>query len=61
MLILRRKTDEAILIGDDIRITVIETSGSNVRIGIVAPKELKVLRAEMLEKPKEERHERDAA
>ena len=53
MLILTRKVSEAILIGNDIKITVTAISGSQVRIGISAPKEVKVLREELVGRDKE--------
>ena len=53
MLILTRRTGEAILIGDDIKITVTAINGTQVRIGITAPKEVKVLRQELVERDKE--------
>lgn len=46
MLILTRKVDEAVFIGDDIKITVVEIRGKQVRLGIEAPPGLLVLRAE---------------
>ena len=49
MLILNRKVNEAILIGEDIRITVIEIRGRQVRLGIEAPAHLSVKRIEDLE------------
>ena len=49
MLILTRKKDECIKIGDDITITVIEVHGNKCRIGIIAPESVKVLRAELIE------------
>ena len=54
MLILTRKVSEAILIGNDIKITVTAISGSQVRIGISAPKEVKVLREELVGRDREE-------
>jgi len=54
MLVLARKKDEAILIGDDIEIIVTEISEDKVKIGINAPKHMKVLRKELLEEVKEE-------
>ena len=54
MLILTRKLDEAILIGDDIRITVVEIQGDKVRLGIEAPRELSVLREELYNAVREE-------
>ena len=47
MLVLSRKKDEKIVIGENIVITVVEVRGSIVRIGIEAPKEIKVLRGEL--------------
>lgn len=47
MLILTRKKDECIRIGDDITITVIEVRGKKCRIGIIAPESMKVLRTEL--------------
>lgn len=47
MLVLTRKPQEKIRIGDDITITVIKTKGSGVRIGIEAPAEVPVLRGEL--------------
>ena len=37
MLVLSRKTDESLLIGDDIKVTVLDIRGGQVRIGISAP------------------------
>ena len=47
MLVLTRKTDEVITIGDDIRIMVIEIRGDKVRLGIDAPKHIGVHRQEV--------------
>jgi carbon storage regulator len=47
MLVLTRQPDEEILIGDDIRITVVAISGSQVRLGIEAPRSVPVLRSEV--------------
>ena len=49
MLILRRKKDESILIGDNIRITVIECAGDGVRLAIDAPKQISIVREELSE------------
>ena len=47
MLILSRKTDQQIKIGDDITITIIEIRGDQVKIGVEAPKNVKVFRQEV--------------
>lgn len=47
MLILRRKKDESILIGDNIRITIVECGSEGVRIAIDAPKQISILREEL--------------
>ena len=57
MLVLTRKIGEGIIIGDDIRITVVELKGGGVRIGIDAPREMKVHRQEVFDKIKQENKE----
>ncbi|MFR1832442.1 MAG: carbon storage regulator CsrA [Lachnospiraceae bacterium] len=47
MLILRRKKNESILIGEDIRITILECAGDGVRIAIDAPKQISIIREEL--------------
>ena len=47
MLVLTRKPGERLVIGDNIVVTVIEVKGDNIRIGIDAPRELKVFRGEI--------------
>ncbi|MDR2864819.1 MAG: carbon storage regulator CsrA [Spirochaetaceae bacterium] len=49
MLILSRKTDEKIVIGDNIIVSIIEVRGEQVRLGINAPKNVKVYREEVFE------------
>ena len=49
MLVLTRKKGEAILIGEDIIIKVVECDGDKIRLGIEAPKNVKVMRMELLE------------
>ena len=50
MLILSRKEGENIQIGDDITITFFETQGQKTRIGIDAPRSIKVYRQEILDR-----------
>ena len=57
MLVLTRKAGEGIIIGDDIKITVVELKGGGVRIGIDAPREMKVHRQEVFDKIKLENKE----
>ena len=47
MLVLSRKVDEEILIGDNIRVVVIEVRGDKVRLGVAAPKDIPVHRKEV--------------
>ena len=57
MLVLTRKAGEGIVIGDDIRITVVELKGGGVRIGIDAPRSTKVHRLEVYERIIQENRE----
>jgi carbon storage regulator len=54
MLILSRKVNEKIMIGDDVSISVIEIRGDQVRIGVDAPKKVKVFRQEVFDAIKAE-------
>ena len=47
MLVLSRKKNDSIVIGDNVRIEVLKVSGNTVRIGIQAPRDVKVLRGEL--------------
>jgi carbon storage regulator len=49
MLVLTRKTNQSIMIGDEIEITVLSVSGDKVRIGIQAPRDISVFRQEVYE------------
>lgn len=54
MLVLTRKAGEGIVIGDDVTIKVIEMKGGGVRIGIDAPKNMKIYRQEIYDRITEE-------
>lgn len=47
MLVLTRKANESIQIGDDITITVVRIQGGSVRIGVKAPKDTNIVRGEL--------------
>ena len=48
MLVLTRRVNERILIGDNVTVTVLEVRGDQVRLGIDAPRDVEVLREELL-------------
>ena len=47
MLVLTRKRDESIIIGDEIRVTVVDVRGDQVKLGIDAPRRIPVHREEI--------------
>lgn len=49
MLVLSRKPGEALRVGDDVEITIVEVKGDMVRIGIEAPRDVQVWRKELWE------------
>ena len=49
MLILSRKKEESIVIGDNIEISIVDIKGDHVKLGIKAPKNVKVYRLEVYE------------
>jgi len=55
MLILTRRPGETVRIGDDIEVTVVAVNGSQVRIGINAPRDVAVDREEIAERKRRER------
>ena len=57
MLVLTRKKDEGIIIGESISITIIDVKGGQVRIGIDAPQDIKIFRRELYEQIKKENEE----
>jgi carbon storage regulator len=56
MLVLSRKSGETIVIGDDIRVTVLEIRGNSVKLGLAAPREVPLRRAELPVEEKPECH-----
>ncbi len=59
MLVLTRRLGERVMIGDDVVVTVIEITRTQVRLGFIAPHDVEVLREELLRRPDGERR-RDA-
>ena len=53
MLVLTRLKNQSIVVGNDITITVLDVDGERVRIGIDAPRSLRIMRAEILDEVKE--------
>lgn len=54
MLVLSRRLGETLIIGDDVKITVLGISGNQVRLGIAAPKEVSVHREEVYRRIQDE-------
>jgi carbon storage regulator len=54
MLILSRRPGESLTIGDDVVVTVVSVSGNQIRLGITAPREVRVLREEIYKAMREE-------
>ena len=54
MLILSRRPGESLTIGDDVVVTVVGVSGNQIRLGITAPREVRVLREEIYKAMREE-------
>lgn len=54
MLILTRRPNESLMVGDDVKVTVLGIKGNQVRVGISAPRHVPVHRQEIYEKIKDE-------
>jgi carbon storage regulator len=61
LLVLTRKSNQSIMIGDDIEISVLAIMGEKVRIGITAPREVPVFRTEVYLEIQQERGAPDAS
>jgi carbon storage regulator CsrA len=60
MLVLTRKQKESIKIGDSIVVTILRVQGQSVRVGIEAPREVRVVRGELAATKPEDNAEKDA-
>ena len=54
MLILTRRSGEAVIVGDNVRIAVLDIRGNQVRLGVEAPREVTVHREEVYQRIAEE-------
>ncbi len=54
MLVLGRKSNESLMIGDDIVVTILEVDGDKVKIGIQAPAQVRILRQELFKAAKKD-------
>ena len=61
MLILTRRVGETLVIGDNVRVTVLGVRGHQVRIGVDAPKDISVHREEIYQRIKDEGIDEDSA
>jgi len=57
MLILTRKVNETLMVGDEVSVTVLGIKGGQIRIGINAPRDVSVHRQEVYERIMQERKE----
>jgi carbon storage regulator len=58
MLILARRVDETLMVGDEVTVTVLGIKGNQVRIGINAPRDVAVHREEIYDRIQAEKRER---
>ncbi len=57
MLVISRKVNEGFVVGDGIEVTILAIRGNHVRIGIQAPKEVPVVRNELIDRDEGTQHE----
>ncbi len=60
MLILTRRVGETLMIGDDVKVTVLGVKGNQVRIGVDAPRDVTVHREEIFDRIKKEKEQGDS-
>ncbi len=58
MLILTRRIGETLMIGDEVKVTVLGVKGNQVRIGVDAPRDVSVHREEIYDRIKEEKEQK---
>ena len=61
MLVLTRKAQQSIMIGDEIEVSVFENSNGKVRIGIEAPRSVPIVREELYIEPQRDQDPQDTA
>jgi carbon storage regulator len=61
MLVLTRKTNQSIMIGDDVEVSVLAVSRDKIRLGITAPRDIPVFRKEVYLSIKQEQVSADGA
>jgi carbon storage regulator len=58
MLVLTRRKDESVMVGEDVEVTVVDVRGNTVRLGISAPRSIPVHRREVYESIRRENAEK---
>lgn len=59
MLVLTRKPDQSIMIGDGVEVQVLSVAGEKVRLGVTAPREVSIFRNEVYERISDERERQE--
>ena len=60
MLVLSRRKDESIIIGDDVEIIIVDVRGDKIRLGIKAPRSISVHRKEIYDAIQQEKNQTDS-